>query len=148
MARVVMIKVGDKNGTPLYQPLDSNDVKVLDGRQVIACDVVGDKSTRTSLQNASIHKYCELLATALNDAGYDMRRTMKQDVDIPWSPATVKEHLWRVMQIAMLGKESTTKLETGEVSMVYETLSRHLATTRGINVPFPSIYRGLDDNTQ
>jgi len=32
-----------------------------------------DKQQRTLLQNKALHKYCELLATALNDAGFDMR---------------------------------------------------------------------------
>ena len=48
---------------------------------------------RTTKQNASLHKYFQLLSDSLNDAGLDMRRTLKEEIDIPWTPANVKEHL-------------------------------------------------------
>jgi len=47
---------------------------------------------RTLTQNRALHLFCEWLAETLNDAGYDMRRTLRADVDLPWSQASVKDH--------------------------------------------------------
>lgn len=60
------------------------------------------------------------------------------EVDIPWSAETVKDLLWRPIQIAMFNKESTTELDTHEVSEVHAVLNRHLSEKFGISVPFPS----------
>lgn len=93
---------------------------------------------RTDPQNKSLHKFCELLATALNDAGYDMKATLREDIDIPWSKDSVKEFLWKPVQLAVTGKESTTELDSGEPSKVYDILMRHMGEKKGINVEWPS----------
>jgi len=79
-----------------------------------------------------------MLAEALNDAGHDMRHTLKEEVDIPWTSETVKEYLWKPVQARLLGKESTTELDRKEVSTVYDVLNRHLGTKFGLSVLFPS----------
>lgn len=94
---------------------------------------------RTPPQNRSLHKFCDLLAQALNEAGLDMKAVLKPTIDIPWSKQAVKEHLWRPIQTAMLSKESTARLDTKECSEVYEVLSRHLGDKLGIHVPWPSL---------
>lgn len=93
---------------------------------------------RTDLQNRALHKYFSLLAECLNDAGLDAKRTLKPEIDIPWTPAMIKDLLWRPIQKAMTGKESTTELTSGEPNRVYEVLDRHLAEKFGLSVPFPS----------
>ena len=100
--------------------------------------VLMTEEQRTIQQNKAIHKYCEMLAQALNDAGYDMRKTLKPGIDIPWNKDRVKDFLWRPIQEAMTGKESTTKLTTREPSDVYAVLDRHLGEKFGIHVEFPS----------
>ena len=94
---------------------------------------------RTSLQNKSLHKYCELLGDALNDAGLDMRTVLKPSVDIPWSKDTVKDQLWKPIQKAMLHKVSTTELDTVDTDKVYKVLDRHLAEKFGISVDWPCL---------
>lgn len=94
-------------------------------------------STRTPPQNRALHLFCKLLAVALNEAGYDMRRTLKEGVDIPWSENTVKEHLWRPIQIAITGEHSTTKPTPAEYTKIYEVLSRHLGEKLGVHVEWP-----------
>lgn len=79
------------------------------------------------------------LADELNNAGLDMRRTLKQEVEIPWNADTVKEYMWRPIMKAQLGKESTTELETKEIDMVFDTLNRYLGDKHGLHTPFPSI---------
>jgi len=94
---------------------------------------------RTTTQNAALHKYFDQLAEALNDAGYDMRKTLKQSIDIPWTKDSVKNFLWKPIQESMTGEKSTTKLSTVDPSIVYETLNRHTAEKLGVSVPFPSM---------
>jgi hypothetical protein len=93
---------------------------------------------RTSQQNRAMHKFYSMLADALNAAGLDMKKTLKPEIDIPWTERAVKDHLWRPIQDAMFDKESTTELDTAQVSAVYEVLSRHLGERFGLHVPFPT----------
>ena len=97
-----------------------------------------DIKQRTLQQNKSAHKYFELLAKTLNDAGLDIRKTLKPGIEIPWDAKLVKEHLWRPIQHAQLGKESTTELTTKEIQLVYETLNRFLGEKLSVHVPWPS----------
>lgn len=96
-----------------------------------------DYPDRTLKQNKSLHKYFELLAEALNDSGQDMKATLKPEVDISWTKESIKEYMWRPIQEAMFSKESTTKLDTVEISAVYEVLNRHTGEKLGITVPWP-----------
>ena len=90
---------------------------------------------RTLTQNKALHLFLTLLANVLNDAGYDMRRTLKHDAEIPWSPETAKEFLWRPIQKALTKKESTTEITTIEPTIIHETLCRHLGQKLGIDCP-------------
>lgn len=93
---------------------------------------------RTPTQNNAMHRYFELLAQALNDAGLDMRRTLKPEWEIPWTAEMVKEHIWRPVQKVMLDRQSTTQLQTIDVGEVYDVINRHMAEKHGVHVPFPS----------
>jgi len=92
---------------------------------------------RTLTQNAALHKYCTQLADALNDAGLDFRQTIKHDVDVPWSPELVKNFMWRPIQKAVTGHDSSTKPETHQYGVIYETLNRHTSAKLGVFVPWP-----------
>lgn len=94
---------------------------------------------RSTQQNKSLHLYFEHLASELNDAGLDMRKTLKPAVEIPWSAQTVKEYIWRPIMQAQLGKRSTTELETTDIDLVFNTITRHLANRFGLEVEFPSM---------
>lgn len=100
-----------------------------------------EKKPRTSVQNAALHKYFDLLAESLNEGGLDQKKVLskiKDGVDIPWSKESIKQSLWHPMQQAIIGQQSTTKLTTTQVSHVYEILNRWTAQTFGISVEFPS----------
>jgi hypothetical protein len=98
---------------------------------------VKSAKTRTLTQNRSIHKYCAQLAEAFNDAGLDMNQVLAEGTSIPWSEEKVKSDIWKVVQLAAIGKESTTKLEANEVSKVYDIVNRHISQTFGIFIPWP-----------
>ena len=93
---------------------------------------------RTAQQNKALHKYFELVAGALNEAGLDIRAVLKPEIEIPWSKDTVKDLLWRPIQTIQLGKRSTTELSTQDIDKVFETMNRHLAKL-GIYEAWPSI---------
>jgi hypothetical protein len=94
---------------------------------------------RTLTQNKAIHLYFNHLSDELNNAGLDVQRTLTHDVEIPWNPYLVKELIWKRILMAQLGKDSTTKMTTKEIDMVFETITRYLATNFGLSVDFPSI---------
>lgn len=132
---------------------------------------------RTIKQNKSLHKYCDMVANALNDAGLDMSVVMIGDyerikkpiknatnkylygkqsedltneimdiiygylarMDLPWTKDTVKEKLWRPVQMGIIkDKESTKDLTTTEPNDIYLVLSKHLSEKHGIIVEWPS----------
>jgi len=94
---------------------------------------------RTSIQNRALHKYYSLLAEGLNEAGFDMRTTIREDIDIPWSMESVKEYLWRPIQKVYLQEQSTTKLKKGDIDKIHDILNREIGNRTGVTIPFPSI---------
>ena len=143
MSRLVMVYIGKVNGIAAYSPMDKDDELIVNGKDVIVCETIGSKAARTALQNRSLHKYFELLCDALNSAGWDMKATLEKlskKATIPWSPLAIKERLWKPVQIDTYDKDSTTKLNTDEVSAVYEALNSVTSEQLGVSVPFPDRY--------
>ncbi len=93
---------------------------------------------RTSTQNAALHLYCTQLAEALNDAGLDMVTVLSPGTEIPWTEHSIKSEMWKKVQKAMTGHESTTKPKTTEYGPIYDTISRYISQTFGVFVPWPS----------
>lgn len=93
---------------------------------------------RTLSQNRALHKLFEIIAWELNMAGLDIATTLKDGIDLPWSPIMVKELLWRPSQRIMLNKESTTELTAKEIDLVFEPIAKFLAQ-KGLVVNFPSV---------
>jgi len=102
-----------------------------------------DAKQRTGLQNRSIHLYFKMLAHDLNKIEYHVMKTMRHDVPIPWTDTLVKELIWRKVQKIFTDKTSTTKLDTDEVSKIYEIIHQHIFTiTKGeVDLPFPDRFR-------
>lgn len=94
---------------------------------------------RTLQQNRALHLYLEHLSETLNDAGLDIKKTLASNAEVPWSPATVKELIWRPLMKAQLGKASTKQLTTKEIDLVLDTVARYLGQNHGLSVSFPSI---------
>ena len=97
------------------------------------------RSKRTLTQNKALHLYLRILSEALNDAGFDMKKVLKESVDIHWTPENAKEYLWRPVQEAVINKKSTTEANTTEYNEIHKALSRHLSQKLGIDyIPWPS----------
>lgn len=88
-------------------------------------------------QRNALHLWFRQIANELNAAGWDMRKTLKPGVEIPWTEDSVKTHIFKEVMKVMFDKESTNDLTTGEVSQVYEVVDRHLSQSTGVHVPFP-----------
>lgn len=102
----------------------------------------GEDKKRTDQQRKAIEVYCRLLACALNEAGLDIRATLKADFEIPWTQASVKELIWRQVQIAMHKDKSTTQISPTEVDEIYRVIDRHMLERHGVDVPFPDRFGG------
>ena len=94
--------------------------------------------TRTNVQNAALHKYCELMASELNQHGFDMHKVLSDSIAIPWNLLLVKELMWKPVQIAMIDEESTTKAGRKDYGDIYDVINRYISERFGVHVPWPS----------
>ena len=72
------------------------------------------KGNRTGAQNSALHVDCALIAQKLNEAGLDMRTVLKPTYSLPWTPESVKQHIWKPIMKALYGHESTRDLKKVE----------------------------------
>jgi hypothetical protein len=94
---------------------------------------------RTLPQNSALHLYYTLLANEFNENGLDVMHTLRQDIEVPWTPILVKELIWKKIQKVMLNKKSTTELsKTEDIDKIYDTINRWTSIKFGISIPFPS----------
>ena len=114
--------------------------------EILALTVTHLGKTRTLTQNACIHKYCEMLAVAFNQAGvYRRKKLFGVEVEMPWTMISVKEDIWHVVQFSMYpqavndkSEPSSSKLNTSQVGEVYKIISQNVAQSKGVDVHWPS----------
>jgi len=129
------IEFYDKTGSAVW-------FKLLDGKN-ITITIERESEKRTDIQNHSLHKLFALVSNECEENGITVSMIIsalqKKGVDIIPTPSFIKE-LWRVIQIAILKKHSTTQLEKNkEIDLVYEAFCKFIGENWGIYVPFPSI---------
>ena len=102
------------------------------------------EKTRTGQQNRALHLWCTMLAKALNDAGYDVKAFLEATdykMDVPWTPALVKDQLFRPVMKAMTGKESTTEMNTIDPTPIHETVMSKVSEITGVEyINWPDEY--------
>jgi len=84
-----------------------------------------NNSQRTLTQNACIRVFDRLLADELNAKGYTVKLVldrMKTGAEVEWTPSSVHELLWKVMQKGVTGQASSTELDTVQPSDIHKTL--------------------------
>ena len=131
------------NNAPYFRTIiagyeDTEKVRVIVEREA---------SKRTEAQNRALHLYLSQVADELNAAGYTLPTVLEKRPGITFTPEIVKETLWRPLQKALVGKESTTTLNKGsDIDGIYEHLNRFLGEEFGVHVPFPQGegVRGVD----
>jgi len=97
------------------------------------------QNSRTLSQNSAIHLYCEMIAEMFTDMGqmFTYRGVKGVDMEIKYTMELVKSTIWKPIQQALFGVESTTQLTTKQVSEVAEQIEMFFAK-QGIDLPFPS----------
>jgi len=141
MSELLLIKRGG-----MYAPYGDESkaaLKDIPLGQVLTAKVAKKSdSQRTKSQNSAIHLWLQQVADTLNDAGLDMKTVLKEEVEIPWTRESAKNHLWRPIQIIMQDKESTADANRKDYTEVYEVIARHLQQKHGISVPlWPDRFR-------
>lgn len=81
---------------------------------------------RTQTQSNALHLLFKQTSDMCIEKGIDMREIVREEVPIDCTPENIK-WLWKLLQKAMLGKESTTKLSKHqEIDRVYDQLNKIL----------------------
>ena len=92
---------------------------------------------RSLTQNAALHVYLDQVATALNDAGIEQQHFFDEGFTVSWNDKTIKNEIWRPVQRAVCGEDSTTKPTRAQYTEIYEYINRKLSG-HGVHVPWPS----------
>ncbi len=79
-------------------------------------------SKRTLPQNSSLHLFCSKLSDELNGKGMYMQLVLKPTYELKWDMKAVKENLYKPIAKALYGVESTTDLDTDQISKVHAQL--------------------------
>ena len=94
--------------------------------------------TRTAKQNRALHKWCSMVAEALNDGGYSIPIVLENTADGDWDRDSVKAILWKKVQKIVIDKESTKDADKCEYTPVYEVVNRFLGSCFGVSVEWPT----------
>jgi hypothetical protein len=92
---------------------------------------------RSKKQDSSMHVYCRQVAQCLNDMGITCNKFFNEGYEMKFSEDIIKRDIWKVVQLAMTGKESTKDLDKKEVSEVYEVVNKKLSE-HGAHIAWPS----------
>ena len=106
---------------------------------------VTNQRVRTPTQNNCIHKYCDMLAKDLNDAGYERVITspvLSQPLTVPWCKENVKSDIWHTVQLAYCKVTSSADLTTTQCSQIYEIIARRMAEAFGVTTAWPTRFGG------
>lgn len=97
------------------------------------------KNTRTSLQNASLHKFFIIISEQLNELGmeYIYFGIKGQEISLIYTPELVKMFFWKPIQVALFGYESTTKLNTKQMNEIIDIITKFFGE-KGVLIEFPS----------
>lgn len=125
----------------IFNLLKNNDIKKLIDFLLSAKDqsieVKIHKNTRTNRQNRALHLYFTLVAEEANNAGYEMRDLVLDNIPIRITLESVKE-LWKTMQKAMYGTTSTTQLKTNQISEIYDGMNIVISERLKLSISFPN----------
>jgi len=103
---------------------------------------------RTDVQNRSIHKGCQQLADVLVENNQTLNSVIEK-LEIRPTMESIKV-LFKAIALAKFEVDSTTKLESNQVTEVWQDLAYAVSQATGVNVEFPSqesmMFNSLEDN--
>lgn len=77
----------------------------------------------------------KLVAGFLNSQGDSFEYTIITPKKIPFTDELIHEHVWKPILQAWCEKNSTTDMDTAEVSEIYTIICAHFATEKGYTIP-------------
>lgn len=99
------------------------------------------KKPRSTAQNAALHLFFDWLAMELNAEGLTQKlvfENLKDGSHACWDRDSTK-NLWRIMQRALVQKNSTSELTTSEVDKIYQALQTFFMDRMNFTITeFPS----------
>ena len=95
------------------------------------------RGARTDKQRKALHLYLSRVAKALNEKGITFEVFFNEGYQVEWTMEICKNELWRPIQKAITGKQSTTKPSTAQYPEIYDYLNKRLAE-HSIHIPWPS----------
>ena len=98
------------------------------------------KPTRTSRQNAALHKYFIFIADELNELGMEFQYfgVSGKQLSMRYNATIVKDYFWRPIQLTLFEIESTTKLNTVQMNEIIDVITKFFSD-KGVLIPFPSL---------
>ena len=113
---------------------ENNVRKAIEWKWIVRIEKVSEK--RSDLLNNALHLWFQMIAEALNDSGQYMILPTKFYGD--WTDVSVKEILWRPLQVKMFNKTSSADLSNKEACEVIEGVIRILGEVFSLTVNFPN----------
>ena len=106
----------------------------------------------TAKQRAALHIWLEQVATALNDAGLSRRIVLEElasrGIESDWDKESAKQLIYKPVQEALTGMESTEENSTTSYDVVVQHLYRHFGAVHGITLPpWPSHFNPPREDT-
>lgn len=94
---------------------------------------------RSSQQNKALHKLFNQMSDALNEKGntFVFKGLKGNDIESRYTPHIVKEFIWKPLQNALVDKDSTTKITTYEINLIFDILGKWFSENEIVLV-FPS----------
>jgi hypothetical protein len=97
------------------------------------------EKTRSDRQNRALHLFFTKICEQLNNVGETMYIPVPfsdKRIEAMHTPELYKEFVWKVIQLDMFNKKSTTQLTTQEINQILDVLALNYSRL-GIQVHFP-----------
>lgn len=113
-------------------------IESIDSNSVLEIKKIEKK--RSLRFNSAMHLYFTFISEELNNSGLTYNHVIlnQTEIEIPYTPALVKEVIWKPIQDIMFEKKSTTEITHKEANQIIDVITLHLSKV-GLQVDFPCI---------
>jgi len=101
------------------------------------CEVEYKAGSRTLSQNAALHLWCEQVAQELNEHQLTCSNFFKEGHGVKFTKQIVKDEIWRPVQRAVTGEDSTRKPTKVQYGEIFDHVNGKLAEY-GIHIEWPT----------
>ena len=97
------------------------------------------RANRSNKQNNTLHLLFKRIAESLNESGFEIEHPFNAEFTIPWTDTAVKTMLYHPIIRAMYDKESSSNLDTAQLSESMSTLVDAVTRNTGVFIPIPAL---------